>query len=96
MSCLMRKLDASAQEEAPIFHPNDVDTKGRTPKGSLQELDQLNVTSNQIENFETKGIELTSSKINFDLLSDDGEFSKLAKHAKESGFQEDEKAECPG
>ncbi|XP_038981275.1 nodulin homeobox-like isoform X2 [Phoenix dactylifera] len=68
-SSLMRKLDASAQEESPIFNTNDVDVKGRTPEGSLQELDQLNVTSNQIENFETK------------------------EHAKESGFQEDEKAE---
>ncbi|XP_010914376.1 nodulin homeobox isoform X2 [Elaeis guineensis] len=68
-SSLTRKVDASAQEEAPVFNINDVNAKGRTPEGSLQELDQLNVTSNQIENFETK------------------------EHAKESGSQEDEKAE---
>ncbi|XP_026665268.2 nodulin homeobox-like isoform X3 [Phoenix dactylifera] len=66
---LPRKLDANAQDEAPIFNTNDVDAKGRTPEGSLQELDQLKVTSDPTENFETR------------------------EHAKESGFQEDEKAE---
>lgn len=36
---------------------------------------------------------MSSSKINLDLLSDNGEFYKSAEHAKESGLQEDEKAE---
>ncbi|XP_019711197.1 nodulin homeobox isoform X2 [Elaeis guineensis] len=66
---LPRKLDASAQDEALIFNTNDVDAKGRTLEGSLQEMDQLKVASDPTENFETR------------------------EHAKESGLQEDDKAE---
>ncbi|KAJ6827290.1 nodulin homeobox isoform X1 [Iris pallida] len=98
-SSMCSELDQRTSTSNPADFSNEFEVDENISKKKMFVLtsrmvaEHLRSIEKENRNLETKGLERNSAKGDLDLISDIGEFHRTAEHAKESGFQDYEKAE---